>query len=150
MAPLKITTPISRPFEKNGTGSLNNMTPPNALCVDTDIIIDHLRGNKEAIHFLENTNKILMVSVITVTEIFSGIKNIKENKMAEMALGLFECLGIDNKIALIAGDFRKQYTKSHNIGLADALIAATAHYHNAIVVTRNIKHFPMIQTLKPY
>jgi predicted nucleic acid-binding protein len=41
--------------------------------------------------------------------------------------------------------------KSHNVGLADALIAATAESRQAALVTLNIKHFPMLaNVVVPY
>ena len=46
---------------------------------------------------------------------------------------------------------RRQYHKSHNISLADALIAATAEQYQAKLVTLNSKHFPMTKdVIVPY
>jgi predicted nucleic acid-binding protein len=46
-----------------------------------------------------------------------------------------------------------QYYKSHNVGLADAIIAASASSIDALLVTLNRKHFPMFngdQILTPH
>ena len=37
----------------------------------------------------------------------------------------------------------------HGVGLADALLAATAESENAELKTLNTKHYPMFQDLKP-
>ena len=53
--------------------------------------------------------------------------------------------------AVRGGLFRRDYGKSHGVGLADALIAATAELAQATLVTLNAKHFPMLPTvLVPY
>jgi predicted nucleic acid-binding protein len=47
--------------------------------------------------------------------------------------------------------YRRDYGKSHGVGLADALIAATAELNQATLVTLNQKHFPMIiDIMVPY
>ncbi|MFZ3115096.1 MAG: PIN domain-containing protein [Syntrophales bacterium] len=49
-----------------------------------------------------------------------------------------------------AGLYRRQYGPSHGVGLADALIAATAEANDAKVATLNKTHFPMIEVVVPY
>ena len=41
------------------------------------------------------------------------------------------------------------FGKSHGVGLADAIIAATSQIENADLATLNTKHYPMIVRLKP-
>ena len=41
----------------------------------------------------------------------------------------------------------ENYGKSHNTGLADAIIAASAEIRQAHLVTFNRKHFPMLTNL---
>ena len=40
------------------------------------------------------------------------------------------------------------FGKSHGLGLADAIIAATSQIENADLATLNTKHYPMIARLK--
>ena len=56
----------------------------------------------------------------------------------------FQIVPVDPGIAQKGGLFRRDYLKSHNVALADALIAATADSLQATLVTLNQKHFPML------
>jgi len=42
-----------------------------------------------------------------------------------------------------AGDYLRQFHRSHSLELGDALIAATASIHLLRLWTRNRKHYPM-------
>ena len=53
------------------------------------------------------------------------------------------CIPIEVEIGERAGEYLRQYEKSHIVELGDALIAATAVIHKAELWTRNRKHFPM-------
>jgi hypothetical protein len=114
----------------------------NRLVVDTDILIDHLRGIEKAKEFLmeiENKTYTAFISVITKVELLSGRKD-------ERVLELFEILHtapLSDEIVALAGDLRRKY----KIGFPDALIAATAITLNAELVTRNLKHYEMIEEL---
>ena len=60
-------------------------------------------------------------------------------------------LNVDAAIARRGGSLRRTFRQSHGTGLLDALIAATAEAHGARLVTRNLRHFPMLDdVLVPY
>src|SRR5438477_6746242 len=96
------------------------------LLIDTDILIDYLRGYKKAIQFLESSREPLLLSVINIAELYAGIRDNREQMALEQFLQVFDVIDLDNEIAKLAGRFRRDYSKSHGTGLADALIAATA------------------------
>ena len=52
-------------------------------------------------------------------------------------------LPVDGETGRRAGDYLRQYRKSHSVELGDALIAATAVQNDAALWTRNRKHYPM-------
>jgi len=56
---------------------------------------------------------------------------------------------IDTEIGKAGGLCKRDYGKSHGVGLADAILAATAEAENAELKTLNIKHYPMQKGLKP-
>ncbi len=66
-------------------------------------------------------------------------------------VALFPVLPITPEIAKTGGLFKRDYHESRVIGLADALMAATAVTESAELKTLNTKHYPMIKGLKaPY
>lgn len=124
---------------------------PERLLIDTDVLIDYLRGVPEAVAFLEQTSAELRLSVITVAELYAGVREGKERQALEKFVSAFEVVPLERSAAERGGLFRRDFGKSHNTGLADTLIAATAEATGARLVTLNAKHFPMLHdVLVPY
>lgn len=121
------------------------------LIIDSDILIDYLRGYPAAINYLEGLTERQIVSVMTVAELYTGVREGAEREALEDLLKTFEIIPLNEQTAVIGGLFRRKYLKSHGVGIADAIIAATAEVEKAIVVTLNRKHFPMFSTvIVPY
>lgn len=121
------------------------------LLIDSGVLIDYLRGRAEATEYLEGSQEALLISVITVAELFAGVREGKERTALSAFLAAFETIPVDAWIAERGGLYRRDYGKSHNTGLADALIAATAEQVQARLVTLNRKHFPMLIDVRvPY
>lgn len=119
--------------------------------VDTDILIDYLRDHPKAVQFLENLSGETLVSPISVAELYAGIRNENEKNALIDFLQAFRSVPLDNSIAETAGSFKQKYFKSHGVGLADAVIAATAQTEKARLWTLNTKHFPMFDKIEaPY
>ncbi len=126
----------------------------NMKLIDTDIAIDHFHGHQAALDYFAETlatGEILAISVVTLTELLSGMRS-GEEELTERLMRLFVKLNVDETIARKAGDYLRQYRSSHRIELGDALIAATAVFHDAEIITRNTKHYPMndVHVLSPY
>jgi predicted nucleic acid-binding protein len=121
------------------------------LLIDTDVLIDYLRGQVQAVAYVEGRAETLLVSAITVAELFAGVREGKERTALSAFLSAFEVVAVDSVIAERGGLFRRDYGRSHSTGLADALIAATAEQEQAQLVTLNRKHFPMLSDVHvPY
>lgn len=114
---------------------------------DTDIIIEYLRGNDQAINFFTTFEQEFYTSAITIAELYTGVKGDKEQFELEYFLSLFTIYPITGQIATEAGLLRQTYFSSHGMGLADAVIAATTKAHNARLVSLNRKHFSMLDEL---
>jgi len=119
--------------------------------VDTDILIDTLRGYVPAKHFIEENSEIMLLSVLTVAELYAGVRNREEEQILGEFLALFPKVALTEKVAQKAGTYRHRYGKSHGTGLVDALLAATAEAEGLTLVTLNKKHYPMLDKVKtPY
>lgn len=122
-------------------------TPAERLLLDTDVLIDYLRGRSEATDYIDNLSNPLFVSMVTVGELYAGVRDGAERTRLDTFLLAFASIPIDHAIGVMGGLLRRDYGKSHGTGLADALIAATAHLGNLTLVTLNRKHFPMLANL---
>ena len=125
-----------------------------SLIVDSDVLIDHLRKDKNALHFLTSEvekESLLFISVISRVEILAAIRKGEEDAVNSL-LALLTPVNVDTAIADKAGDYLRKFSKSHALNIGDSLIAATSKEMGLKLVTRNIKHYPMkdIEILKPY
>lgn len=121
------------------------------LLIDTDIAVDYLRGAPKAIEFLESVESPLVISAVTVAELFAGVREGHERTALNTFLTAFEFAPVTEDVAQRGGLLRRDFGRSYGTRLADALIAATAEISNARLVTLNQKHFPMFgNVLVPY
>jgi predicted nucleic acid-binding protein len=121
------------------------------LLLDTNVIIDHLRGHAGAVRFMSGLNESPLTSVIVVAELYAGVREGAERVQLERFLSGMSVLPLSNSHAIAGGLLRRQFGKSHNVGLEDSLIAATAAASNATPVSLNAKHFPMLsEVIVPY
>lgn len=117
------------------------------LLIDTDVLIDYLRGEKSAVDYLERVEEPLFVSSITVGELYSGVREGRERIVLADFMRGFQVIPVDAQIAVKGGLFCRDYRKAHGVGLADSLIAATAAIRGLSLVTLNQKHFPMLSKM---
>jgi len=113
------------------------------LLLDTDVIIDYPRGREQAITYIESLTEPLLISTISIAELYSGVREGDERTALQTFLSAFETVDVSPEIAVRGGLLRRDWGKSHKVGLADALIAATAEVRGATLITLNIKHFPI-------
>lgn len=121
------------------------------MLVDTDILIDYLRGHAAASEFLEKNIGNLFVSSVTVAELFQGVREGKEKSALSSTISAMTVLPLTGEIAERAGFFRRDFRNKTGCGLADCMIAATAAHHNLPLATLNGRHFTMLKELiEPY
>jgi predicted nucleic acid-binding protein len=123
------------------------MTKP--VLVDTDIMIDFLRGHPKAVALVQTHSTSIILSSIVAAELYTGVRDDEELSKLDSLISLFRVVPVSIEIARAGGLCKKRYAKSHGVGLADAIIAATAEAENADLKTLNAKHYPMIKGLKP-
>ena len=112
--------------------------------VDTDIAIDFLRRRDYALKLLESWagEGLLAISTLTHLEIYQGMKVGKERATNAFLDGLVS-VAVDVPIAQRAGTMLGELrSKGKTIGIADAIIAATAVQFDTPLLTNNIEHYP--------
>ena len=130
---------------------MGDPNPTALLVVDTDVLIDYLRDQAEAVAFLEGCVQPLALSVVSVAELCVGVRDGEERRRLDGFAAAFEVLPLEREAAVQAGLWRRQYGPSYGTGLADALIAAIVAAAGATLVTLNRRHFPMLaEVLVPY
>lgn len=123
------------------------------LLVDTDILIDVLRGHPPALQWFSKLEEIPAVPGFVVMEL---IQDAPDKARVAKALRLVEPMPIvwptptDCHWALVV---YKDFHLSHGLGLLDALIAACAIGHQGTLLTFNTKHYralPELDLEAPY
>ena len=121
------------------------------MLVDTDILIDYLRGQVDAVAFLEKHIAEISISAVSVAELFQGVREGRERTDLATMLSALVVLPLTEETAELAGLFRRDHRGSLGCGLADCMIAATAARHGLELITLNVKHFQMLpQVTTPY
>ncbi len=122
-----------------------------ALLLDTDFLIDFLRGRAQAVAFMEEDSRPMAVSAVTVAELHAGVRHGAEQDQLAELLSLFSQVAVDSDTAAEGGLLRRDYGPSHGTGLIDAIIAASALRHGLRLVTLNARHYPMLSgVIVPY
>lgn len=118
---------------------------------DTDVLIEHLRGNATGTELVRAAvaEDQGACSVLTRFELLAGMRSAERAAVR----GLLDALAnvpVTLEIATQAGDWGRRFRRSHaHVGAVDYLIAATADYLDADLLTRNVKHYPMFPGLSP-
>lgn len=116
------------------------------VLVDSDILIEVSRGRDEAILSqwmdLGDSSNPILYSPVTAAELWAGAR-LREHEALTRLFAALICVPIDRETGRQAGDYLRQYQRSHGVELGDALIAATAVRSQAALWTRNRKHYPM-------
>ncbi|MBO6585087.1 MAG: type II toxin-antitoxin system VapC family toxin [Gracilimonas sp.] len=113
------------------------------MIVDTNIFIDFLKGNEDAVHFIQK-NQPVSTSVVVVSELYSGVKTKAEMNELGSFLSFVNKIDVTEAIARKAGLLRRKYHKSHGIKIPDAIIAATAEQQGVPIATLDKKHFSVL------
>jgi predicted nucleic acid-binding protein len=120
-----------------------------SILLDTDVLVDFLRGHSKAVAFVDARQDRIILSSIVVAELYAGVKGDDEQSVLETFVSLFRVVPVSAEIAKAGGLYKRDYAGSHGVGLADAILAATVEAENAEFKTLNIKHFPMLKGLRP-
>jgi len=123
------------------------------MLVDTDVLIWYLRGQQKAAHLVDGLPS-FAISAVTYMEILQGIQDKSELRAWKAFLrgrGI-AVLMIDEDVTSRAMHWMEEYSLSHGLRVADALIAATADVHGLELLTCNTADYRYIRglALKPF
>ncbi len=118
------------------------------LLVDTDIIIDYLKGVKPARELFKSKDIVIYCSILSKKELLSkvGLSDSERKKIMNL-ISRLKVLKIDNDINQKYMLLINRYGERQS-SIVDYLIAATAWAKNLPLLTRNIKHFKKIKEIK--
>ncbi|MBI2486459.1 MAG: type II toxin-antitoxin system VapC family toxin [Deltaproteobacteria bacterium] len=122
----------------------------NPVCVDTDLIIDHLRGRLPGAELfsLIITRYEPCTTYISRFELLCGASTAEEREIIEECLLGFKIIPFDelssNEAVRIYRELRQE---GQLIGIRDILIAGIVLAHNLDIATRNVKDFKRIKRL---
>lgn len=123
-------------------------------CVlDTDIVVDFLRGQSYARDLLRDMagHGVAVVSTVTQLEVFQAVSPDEEEATRTFLEGLMT-MAVTIQIARVAGAIRKQMrAQAMAVPLASAIIAATAMHLDVPLVTNNADYsrFPGLRLRSP-
>ncbi|MHC4167054.1 MAG: PIN domain-containing protein [Planctomycetota bacterium] len=120
-----------------------------SILLDTDVLVDFFRGHSKAVALVNARSSRIILSSIVVAELYAGVRGDSEEAALENFISLFRIVPVNAEIARAGGLYKRDYVKSHGIGLADAILAATAEAEYAELKTLNTKHYPMLKGLRP-
>src|SRR5713101_1026672 len=116
------------------------MSQPLNYVLDTTALIDFSKGfepSKSKILNLIDSGEQVALCCITVAEFATGLTHTERERWQEF-LGALPYWDISNEAAFQAGIWRYEFSRRGvQLSTTDALVAATAGQHQAIVITNN-------------
>ena len=119
------------------------------ILLDTNILIDYFRDKQPAKLFIETQDKEnLAICSVVAMEPYRGSLNKAEFEYIKKTLKGFLMFDLNENVSQVALKLSERYAVSHNMAVADTLIAATALVFGLEIKTYNLKDFQFIPTLE--
>jgi predicted nucleic acid-binding protein len=115
--------------------------------VDSDVLIDISRGKAPAREYLDALPEGWAISQISALELLVGARDKRDLADIDAFLSGYLVVPLRSSIGTRAHELVKLYAKSHGLHVFDSLVAATAIEEGLTLVTKNRRHFGMIQGL---
>jgi len=117
------------------------------ILLDTNILIEILKGNTTTQNRIQSFNQSLAISSISAMELYYGARDKAESKKLENFITLFKIIHLNEAISMRSIALIKTYAKSHGLDIPDSLIASTALVSECKIYTYNLKDFKYIDGL---
>jgi predicted nucleic acid-binding protein len=116
------------------------------ILVDSDVLIEVSRERDHDVlsrwTALADSDNAILCSPVSSAELWAGAWPREDEALTKLLRALL-CAPIDYETGRQAGDYLRQFRKSHGLQIGDALIAAAAVLNRAQLWTRNRKRYPM-------
>ena len=121
------------------------------IVCDTNVFINYLQKEEQTILAVENIGiENIVMPIISALELCKGSGNKDELKEIQDFINCYTSLQLNTKGVELALELIKKYHLAYNLGLADALIAASVIVVDLQLFTFNVKDFDFISGLKLY
>lgn len=110
----------------------------DGVLVDSDVLVDHLRGARSISASVPDH---WQYSIVSRCELFAGTDR------AQVVRALL-CQGRERGVTSDVAERAGRIRRITGISTPDALIAATALVSDLVLVTRNVKHFRRVPALR--
>ena len=119
------------------------------LLVDTDVLIWYMRGNQKAKKVIDQAGA-FYISSVNYMELLQGIRNKEELRSLRHFLTQrqIQIVHVSEEVSQKALNYMEEYSLSHNLRMADAIIAATALILGVALLTANSKHYVPIKGIQ--
>ncbi|CAA6824101.1 MAG: Unknown protein [uncultured Sulfurovum sp.] len=116
------------------------------IFLDTNILIEYLKGNKSIIS--QYSPNELFINDIVVMELYQGAKSKNDLRFIVNEISNFKILKTNDEIIKLATQLVKEYNLSHNMKMMDAIIASTMMIYDIPLMTLNLKDFRYLDGVK--
>lgn len=124
------------------------------ILVDTDVLVDCLRGTLPARNWLEQAGaEVLGIPGIVAMELLVGCRNGAELARVQQFLGTFPVVWPEAIEFALAYELLAAHRLTSGLSIPDCVIAAMSLHRNARLCSFNAKHFqiiPGIDVQEPY
>lgn len=114
--------------------------------IDADVLIWHLRGAHDAIHFLRRLRAMeeyeLWIGAMQRAEVVFFMRP-NEEEQTLMFLREFKTAPVTQDVVDAAGRLYRRWHPSHGVDINDAILAATVLHTGGQLFCLNTKHYPM-------
>jgi tRNA(fMet)-specific endonuclease VapC len=115
--------------------------------IDTDVMVDVSRRNAAAANYVDSLPD-AWIAIVTAQELIVGARDKRDVAGIDNLITSYPVVHINDRIGARAYDLLKTYAKSHGLRTFDSLIAATALESGLTLVSKNRKHFGMIDGIR--
>ena len=115
--------------------------------IDSDVLIDVSRGRAAALEYIDGLPEGWAISQVSALELIVGARDNRDLRDIDSFLSAYVVVPLRSSTGTRAYELLKRYAKSNGLHVFDSPVAATAIEEGLTLVTKNRKHFGMIEAL---